>query len=143
MGSVYMIGLTFQIHHPMDRNEARMRIVDCVEELIKAVNENIEIRPFLKDYPFTTKNVHVAIFTNYPNGKEVFDPYIRVVSIYKSDDIYFSTKEPNKIPYKNRYRESYKEALALVRNYKNELEKKNETQTFSKPPAPFNPRMIK
>src|SRR5690349_1050648 len=56
-GSVYMIGLGFEIHHPMDRAEARERIVDCVEELLRTVNENEEIRPFLKNYPFTTKNV--------------------------------------------------------------------------------------
>lgn len=119
MGSVYMISLSFQIHHPMDRDEARIRIVDCVEELLKAVNENEEIRPFLKNYPFTTANVHVSIYTNYADGREVFDPYIRVVSVYQSDNIYFSTKEPNKTPYKNRYRESYQEALAKVKGKQN------------------------
>ena len=118
MGSVYLIGLSFQIHHPMDREEARERIIDCVEELLAAVNANQEIRPFLKDYPFTTKNVDLAIFTNYPDGKEVFDPYIRVVSIYESDEIDYATKEPNKVPYKNEYREPYSEALAKLNHAK-------------------------
>ncbi|MFI0434638.1 MAG: hypothetical protein ACH350_02780, partial [Parachlamydiaceae bacterium] len=50
MGSVYMIGLSFQIRHPLNRNEARARIVDCTEELLAAINSNEEIRPFLKNY---------------------------------------------------------------------------------------------
>ncbi len=116
MGSVYMIGLSFQIHHPMDRNEARVRIVDCVEELLAAVNANEEIRPFLKDYPFTTKNVHLAIFSNYADGREVFDPYIRAVTVYISDHIIFSTMEPNKETYKTRCRELYSEAQSILRS---------------------------
>lgn len=121
MGSVYMLGLSFQIHHPLVRNEARELIVDCVQELLAAVNTNEEIRPFLKDYPFTAKNVQILIFSNYPNGKEAYDPYISVVSVATSDDIFFSTTEPNKNSYKNRYRESYSEALAML---KNQLEKR-------------------
>jgi hypothetical protein len=115
MGSVYMIGLSFEIHHPLDRNEARARIIDCVEELLTAINSNEEIRPFLKNYPFTTHNVQVAIFSDFPDGKEVFDPYITVVSVDENGFITFRTKEPNKTPYKNKYREPYSEALAMVK----------------------------
>ena len=99
----------------MDRDEARAKIVDCVEELLADVNANEEIRPFLRDYPFTTKNVEVAIFTKYPDGKEVFDPYIRIVSVDQGDSITFRTKEPNKKSYKQCYSESYSEALASFR----------------------------
>lgn len=115
MGSVYMLGLSFQIHHPMERNEARARIVDCVEELLAAVNSNEEIRPFLKDYPFTTKNIQLIIFSDYSDGKSVYDPYICVASVYISDTISFSTREPNEKAYKNRYKEPYSEALAMLK----------------------------
>jgi hypothetical protein len=115
MESASMIGLSFQIFHPLDRNEARTRIVDCVEELLAAVNSNKEIRPFLKDYPFTTKNVQVSIYSNYPDGREALDPYISVVSVYNSANIYFSTAEANEDSYKHRYREPYSEALAMVK----------------------------
>lgn len=116
MGSVYMIGLGFQIHHPMDRNEARERIVDCVEELLKAINENEEIRPFLRDYPFTTKNVQVSIYIDHPDGRPIFDPDIEIVSVFESNDITFCTvDQTNTMKYKNQYREPYQEALAKVR----------------------------
>ncbi len=115
MGSVYTIGLSFRVYHPLDRNEARMLVVDCVEELLAAVNQNEEIRPYLKDYPFTTKNVDIAVYSSNSDGRTVFDPYITVASIYKSDTIEFATKEPNQVPYKNEYRESYQAALTQVK----------------------------
>jgi len=116
MGSVYMIGLRFQIRHPMDRDEARMRIVDCVEELLTAVNANQEIRPYLKDFPFTTKNVEVAIFMTDANGREICDPGISVVSVFESDDIFYRTVEqPQHMKYKQQYRESYQEALSKIK----------------------------
>lgn len=115
MGSVYMIALSFQIRHPLDRNEARARIVDCVEELLTAINSNEEIRPFLKNYPFTTKNVQVAIFSVSQDGRSVFDPYITVVSVDESDNITFRTKEPNNTSYKNRHKEPYSKALAMLK----------------------------
>jgi hypothetical protein len=122
MGSVYMLGLSFQIHHPLDRNEARERIIDCVEELLTAINSNEEIRSFLKDYPFTTKNVRIAIFSISKNGQPAFDPFITVVSFDQSDYITFRTKEPNKIPYKHRHKELYSDAMVML-NRKIESEK--------------------
>lgn len=118
MGSVYLLTLRFQIHHPMDRDEARERIVDCVELLLDAVNANEEIRPFLKNYPFTVKNVSVAIFTDHPDGSDVFDPDISVVSVGKSGYVIYRTEEPNgpKYEYKSEYRELYSDALAKLKH---------------------------
>ena len=127
MGSVYMISMSFQIHHLMDRVESRERIVDCVEELLAAINSSEEIRPFLKNYPFTTKNIRVAIFTEFPNGQEVFHPNICVVSVDQSDNITFCTKESNTGPYKSKTREPYAEALAMIKGSK---EKKNSVKNF-------------
>ena len=116
MGSVYILGFSFEIFHPLDRNEARRLIVDCVEELLTAVNNNKEIRPFLKNYPFTTKNVHILIFSSDAKGREVIDPYISVVCISKSEKINFVIKELNKPKFhKKQYWEPYSEALNIVR----------------------------
>jgi hypothetical protein len=126
MDSVYMIGLRFQMRRPMEREEARMRLVDCAEELIEAVNSNEEIRPHLQDFPFTTKNIEVVIFISDETGRGLYDPDISVVSLGESDDIYYYTNDqsnPNK--YKHQYRESYQEARTKVkeswRNWSKEL----------------------
>lgn len=116
MDCVYMMGMSFEIRHPLDKDEARFLLTDCAEELLTAINQNKEIRPFLSHFPATTKNVHLAIFSTEKDGNSVFDPYFEVVSISKQDFINFRTKDPNKkYGYKNEYRENYKEALELVR----------------------------
>lgn len=115
MGSVHMISVHFKINHPLDRDEARALIVDCTEELLAAVNANEEIRPFLKDFPFTPKNLSISIISTNPDGSSVFDPYIEAVYVYEENKIHFCTKEPNKIPYKNTYVESYPKALEKVK----------------------------
>lgn len=131
MGSVYIISLSFEVNRLMDRDEARERIVDCVEELLSAVNQSKEIRPYLKNYPFTVENVDMAIFIKDKNGRSVYDPNICVVSVYQSNEITFSTNEPNQYKYKNEYCESYQEALAKVRN-----------QSLKDVPQAFEPPII-
>jgi hypothetical protein len=84
--------------------------------LLAAINSNKEIRPFLKNYPFTTKNVQVAIFSVTQDGRDVYDPYIAVVSVDESGDITFRTEEPNNpSSYKNKYKEPYSEALTMLK----------------------------
>ena len=124
MHSVYMIGLSFQINHVMDQNEARMRLVDCVEELLAAINENKEIRPYLKYYPFTTEHVRVSIFSRHPDGKRVFDPDFEVASILESDDIIYSTVDySNRLKYKSQNKEPYQKALEIVKMSENSSKK--------------------
>lgn len=116
MHCVYMVGMSFEIRCTLDENEARIILIDCVEELLEAINSNKEIRPFLSNYPFNEKNIHLAIFSVDKNGQDTFDPYIGSVSISKQDSITFRTKDPNNIyGYKNEYRENYQEALKTVR----------------------------
>ncbi len=114
MGSVYMIGLSFQVRYPLEREEARYLVVNCAEELLRAVNSNEEIRPYLRDFPFTTKNVQVIIFSVKADGRDVYDPAICVASVSESDEICYRTQEPNSPTYKNEYNEPYAEAKAKV-----------------------------
>lgn len=116
MDCVYTVGVSFQMYRPMDRNEVRYRLVDCVEELLKAINENEEIRPYLKNYPFTTANIKVTIFMSDSDGRFLSDPYLEVATISGSDKIYYRTSAPDVPMYKNEYEESYQDALAMVKS---------------------------
>ena len=73
MDCVRMVGFSFEINRPVSRDEARYLIVDCVEELLKAFNENEKIRPFL------------------PHSRDLFYgiPYISFVNGPKQDNIFF------------------------------------------------------
>lgn len=118
MDSVNMLGFGLDINRPLTREEARVILLDCIQELITTVNENEQIRPFLKNYPFTTKNIRVSVYSSQPDWGFVYDPYITVASISESNEVYYRTKDKDpakKYVYKNEYHESYEEALALVK----------------------------
>ena len=52
MDCIKGLGFSFQILKPLNRNDARRIVVDCVEEFINELNHDEEIRPYLKNYPY-------------------------------------------------------------------------------------------
>lgn len=113
LGSVYLIKICFTIKHPLTIPEARYLIIDCAEELIAAVNADETIRPYLKNYPFTYKNVAIFLFSEYPDGKRAYDPYIGVVAASYNEVVY-STSVPNGFDYLHEFTEQYEDAKELV-----------------------------
>jgi hypothetical protein len=115
MESVNLIGISFQTYRAIDRNEIRYILIDCVEELLKAINESEEIRSYLKNFPFTTNNIRIEMFISDTNGRWLYDPNIGVASISEDNKIYYYTTSPNAALFKNKYEELYEEALAIVK----------------------------
>jgi hypothetical protein len=116
MKSVNLVGISFQTYRAIDRDEIRYILIDCVEELLKAINESEEIRPYLKNFPFTMNNIRIEIFVSDSTGRWLYDPHIGVASISGGNKIYYCTTAPNVALFKNKYAESYEEALAIVKS---------------------------
>ncbi len=112
---VRIIGFDFSIYRIIDQDQARCIIVDCVEELLKAFNENQKIRPFLLNYPFTTKNINVSICISDQKGQDLYEPYINFVGIYKENQIVYRMENRSRKIYEA-FQETYQEALAKVKN---------------------------
>jgi hypothetical protein len=111
--------LAFEIRRPLDRDQARIIIMDCAEELLTAFNTNKKIRPFLKDYPFSPKNIDLQLFISQKDGGDIYDPDISVVSIYESNEVKFMTVDPHRrFGYKNQFTENYQDALKIVKKAK-------------------------
>jgi hypothetical protein len=47
--------------------EARKVLVEKTEELVGKVNQNERVRPYLKDYPFSEKNIYLRVVFTTPN----------------------------------------------------------------------------
>ena len=60
----------------LNLEESRKLVVSIVEDYLEAINKNEELRPFLRDYPFTAKNLGIMVINQDENGDEVYDPYI-------------------------------------------------------------------
>lgn len=115
MGGVNMLSISFDIFRPLEKNEARKILVDCVEIYLKAINENEEIRPHLKNYPFIVNNIELSISSYYPNHDRTYEPYVSVISTFR-DEIKFKYWDPNNENiFKRKESEPYQKALEIVR----------------------------
>jgi len=112
---VRMVGFSFEINRPVSRDEARYLIVDCVEELLKAFNENEKIRPFLMNYPFTEENVDIAIYIDHPQWSGAHEPNAGIVGIYTDKYIVFKIRDKPAGKLVEMTQEFYPEALARVK----------------------------
>lgn len=117
-GSVNVIGLSFQILGPLSKEKLREILVDCVEEFLAPINANENIRPFLKNYPFTEKEIVITIFIVDASGRNVYDPDVVVATAFNGKIWYYTEDKDNKFRYKQKIQEDYQTALKIVREAK-------------------------
>ena len=106
---------------PLTEQEARALIVQCVNDFLQAANSDPQLRPYLKCYPFTTQHLRLSIANYYGDGKDVFDPYIVIVSIYEGKLGYYTKDSLNEYGYKSKKYETYDEALAILAGEKQKV----------------------
>ena len=55
------------------KRQLRELLIKSAQELLNQVNENEEIQKFLKEPPFTIKNVQIIIYNHDKKGREVYE----------------------------------------------------------------------
>lgn len=113
-GHVNTIGLHFQIHGPLTKEKLREILVNSVEVFLTSINADEKIRPFLKNYPFTEKEIKIAIFIVDESGIHVYDPDIAVAAAMRGKIWYFTEDRSDKFEYKQEIEENYQTALKIV-----------------------------
>jgi hypothetical protein len=115
-GEIREIMLAFDGYddYPYTEQEARAVIMDCLDELVNAANQDEELRPYLKPYPFKRENIEVSIICHYKSGYLQLFPYIAVVTTANGKIGYF-TKESEDFGYKTKKYESFEEADEILR----------------------------
>ncbi len=113
---VNVLGLRFEMTGPVTKERLREILVNCVEEFLAAINANERLRPFLKNFPFTSKEIEIIIFVSDKKGYEIFDPDIGVASAVNGKISYNTTDRANPYGYKGDFIENYEEALEFVKN---------------------------
>ena len=115
MTNVKVLTLKYLSDRKTTVDEARLLVVDCVEGLLKDVNNHKGIRPYLNDYPFTAKNLEFGIIFMDDNGDFIEgDKVLGSVSMIK-DQIYYREGIPKTNRFKKVHEETYEEALGIVR----------------------------
>ena len=113
-GIVKRLGIEFQVQKPLSKQEAREILIACANELLSMINNNKEIRPYLRNFPFTLKNVGIGIFIANQDGSDVYHPDICVASISNGELTYDTRDKNNRYSYKSTTTESYEEALKAL-----------------------------
>ena len=113
-GPIQEVTLCFDTKSPYTKEQLRELLVKSAQELLNQVNENNDIQEFLKERPFTIKNVEILIYNNDRNGLEIFDPEISISRFSQGKLIYRTTDENDIFKYKNQFEETYEEALKAI-----------------------------
>jgi hypothetical protein len=117
-----MLGLSFVIYRPIEKDETRQLIVKTAEIFLEKINSSQDLRPFLRDYPFTTKNIQI-FYSSYKSEKLdlTFDPYITGGYLDENGITYLTNDPKDENHFNNRYIEPYEEALKIVQIKKTNL----------------------
>lgn len=114
--------LGFDYYEKCSIEKGRYLVITASQLLLKKINENEKIRPYLIEYPFPEKRVFIPIFCFYED--EIPEkPFLSVVSC-SNGKIFYKTGENQEIIYE----ETYEEALKIVQeqNRKNLRDKSKE-----------------
>jgi hypothetical protein len=118
---IWLMSLAFYRYgKPLTEEEARKLIISCVDDFLEAVNHDEELKPFLKDYPFTAKNLSLTIYNYDKNQILHYFPYIAIVTNSKGEVGFLTEDASVEYGYYTKKYETYDESVAI-------LERENKT----------------
>lgn len=103
--------LCFETKSMLNKEQLRKLLIILAQELLTQVNENNEIQEFLKERPFTIKNIQIILYNHDKEGREVYDPNISGAQIAQGILTYRTVNKSDTFKFKDQFEESYDEAL--------------------------------
>jgi len=114
-GPIQVLTLAFTTKGPYNQDELRKLLLSSSNDLVNQVTQNSEMQQYLKNPPFTIKNVQIIIYNHDKNGGSVYDPEILTAGISNGFLTYRTIESDKNFRMKNQYKESYEEALQMSR----------------------------
>jgi hypothetical protein len=112
----------------LDIQQAREIIVICVKEFLGEINHDKAFRPYMKVYPFISKNLSISILNYDENRRATHLPNISAFSVNSTGISYKSFGPEVKLPYAKIVTETYEEALEISENQASKPLEKNGTE---------------
>lgn len=107
MDDIQMMAMSFNYYHEVNLEQARELIVYSINQYLSDINNNQEIRSYLHEYPFSSKNVEIMIFIYGPDRLELSPEKIYCIA-YRKGIIKYYTRSDRDHPI---CKETYDEAL--------------------------------
>lgn len=119
MDVIRCMTMSFHLDHEVSITEARRAVVGATEAYLHAINGSKRIRPYLKNYPFTQRDVGVTIFVHKAKGMYVDPGKIACITARGSVVSYeLYEPNPNGSMFKDFCEEPYEEALRILNEEK-------------------------
>jgi hypothetical protein len=115
-GILRMLSITFQNYDKMDISRARSLLVYSVEEFLKEINAKDELKPYLTETPFTSKNVDIAIHFVNKKSRNLRNPPFLAVARAKEGKLDYIVDSNETLEWIKE--ETYDEALEILRQEK-------------------------
>ncbi len=113
---IRMMHLSLDYDSPLDIASARRLIIYSGDLFLKNINTDKEIRPYLYQYPFTSKNIDIFISVqNDKSNMPTKEPLESIMLSYGTIRYLIYDENEN---LKEIHRESYEEALKIVQEEK-------------------------
>lgn len=118
------IDVGFIAYRKATTEEARELEITLVEKFLRIINSHEKIRPYLREYPFTSSRAHVSVdFCNKNNEPETVNSISRVWQV--KNKIYYDIYDPKTFSSEEIANEPYEKALKIVQE-----KRSNENTTF-------------
>lgn len=115
-GIVKSLGLEFDVVGPLTKEGIRKILVDSSDKFLCAINQDVDVRPYLECYPFTREMVDIVLFFYDKDHVGLKHPHIGIASIRGKKLHYKTLITIDKIPkIENEYVESEEEALEALK----------------------------
>lgn len=113
INSVFLSFSTLEKEYDVD--QARVLMVNCVEEYLFRINEDEKVRPYLNHFPFSSLGIEFQIAFYERSSKRVKFGYVGLVGIV-NEKVYYCSYDHEKKQLVDIYEESYDESLRKVRD---------------------------
>ena len=113
-GPIQEITLCFDTKSVKTREELRVLLIQTAHEMVKLVVENKEMQQYLKNPPFTIRNVQIIIYNEDGIGGDVLAPNISTAEISRGILVYRRFQRVEILQLQDQYEETYEEALKLA-----------------------------
>lgn len=113
LNEIQKLGLSFCYFNPVDIAKGRKLLIRAAEALMKEMNEDERIRPYLSRHPVRPWNIEIIIFLQNSDNSE-FPPGSLIIISITDGILKYKIDHPNKMELITVYKETYQEALDRI-----------------------------
>lgn len=106
------LALSFNCYRTLSIDEYRKLLIQCAEYFLDQINSNENLKPYLKNYPFNTQNIHLCIFVRSEEKKRFDVGELSCLAVLNGKIVYYYRDSEYTVD--SSKREDYEEAKKIV-----------------------------